>query len=62
MEMLSIYPKKINSNNVESQSFKSVKCSLAIQEITDFENDLQQVIKKHRIQTNKQPFSRKPSK
>ena len=30
---------------VESYGFKSVKCSPAIQEMTDFENDLQQMIK-----------------
>ena len=36
---------KINSNNVESYGFKSVKCPLAIQEMKDFENDLQQMIK-----------------
>ena len=36
---------KINSNNVESYGFKSVKCPLEIQEMTDFENDLQQMIK-----------------
>ena len=31
---------KINSNNVESYGFKSVKYPPAIQEMTDFENDL----------------------
>ena len=36
---------KLNSNNVESYCFKSVKCPPAIQEMTDFENDLQQMIK-----------------
>ena len=36
---------KLNSNgNVESYGFKSVKCPPAIQEMTDFENDLQQII------------------
>ena len=30
---------KLNSNNVESYSFKLVKCPLAIQEMADFEND-----------------------
>ena len=30
---------------VESYGFKSLKCSPAIQEMTDFENDLQQMIK-----------------
>ena len=36
---------KFNSNNVESYGFKPVKCPPAIQEMTDFENDLQQMIK-----------------
>ena len=36
---------KLNSNNVESYGFKSVKCPLAIQEMADFENGLQQMIK-----------------
>ena len=36
---------KLNSNNVESYGFKSVKCPPAIQEMIDFENDLQQMIK-----------------
>ena len=36
---------KLNSNNVKSYGFKSVKCPLVIQEMTDFENDLQQMIK-----------------
>ena len=36
---------KLNSNNVESYGFKSVKCPPAIQEMTDFEDDLQQMIK-----------------
>ena len=36
---------KFNSNNVESYGFKSVKCPPVIQEITDFESDLQQMIK-----------------
>ena len=36
---------KLNSNNVESYGFKPVKCPPAIQEMTDFENDLQQMIK-----------------
>ena len=31
---------KINSNNVESYGFKSVKYPPEIQEMTDFENDL----------------------
>ena len=35
---------KRNSSN-ESYSFKSVKCPPTIQEVTDFENDLQQMIK-----------------
>ena len=30
---------KLNSNNVESYSFKLVKCPLVIQEMADFEND-----------------------
>ena len=34
-----------SSNNVESYGFKSVKCPLTIQEMTDFENELQQMIK-----------------
>ena len=33
---------KVISNNLESYGFKSVKCPPAIQEMTDFENDLQQ--------------------
>ena len=37
--------RKLNSNNVESYGFKSVKCPPGIQEMTDFENDLQQMIK-----------------
>ena len=36
---------KLTSNNVKSYGFKSVKCSPSIQEMTDFENDLQQIIK-----------------
>ena len=36
---------KLNSNHVESYGFKSVKCPLAIQQMTDFENDLHQMIK-----------------
>ena len=36
---------KLNSNNAESCDFKSVKCPPVIQEMTDFENDLQQIIK-----------------
>ena len=36
---------KRNSNNVESYSFKSVKCPPAVQKMTDFENDSQQMIK-----------------
>ena len=39
------FPGKLNSNNVESYGFKSVKCPPAIPEMTDFENDLQQMIK-----------------
>ena len=39
------FVRKLNSNNVESYGFKSVKCPPAIQEMTDFENDLQQMIK-----------------
>ena len=34
----------LNGNNVERPCFKSVKCPTAIQEMTDFENDLQQMI------------------
>ena len=45
---------RVNSNNVESYSFKSVKCPPAIQEMADFENDLQR-----RVQANKKQFSRK---
>ena len=41
MEMPGIFWKFM----VESYGFKSVKCSPAIQEMTDFENDLQQMIK-----------------
>ena len=37
--------RKLNSNNVESYGFKSIKCTPAIQKITYFENDLQQMIK-----------------
>ena len=36
---------KLNSNNIESYGFKLGKCLPAIQEMTDFENDLQQMIK-----------------
>ena len=36
--------RKLNCNNVESPCFKSVKCPTAIQEMTDFENNLQQMI------------------
>ena len=36
---------KLNSNIVKSYNFKSVKRPLVIQEMTDFENDLQQMIK-----------------
>ena len=36
---------KFNSSNVESYSFKSVKCLPAIQEMKDFENDLRQMLK-----------------
>ena len=36
---------KFNSNNVESYGFKSVKCPPVTQEITDFESDLQQMIR-----------------
>ena len=36
---------KLNSDNVESYGFKLGKCPPAIQEMTDFENDLQQMIK-----------------
>ena len=37
--------RKLYSNNVESHGFKSIKCSPAIQKMTYFENDLQQMIK-----------------
>ena len=50
---------KLSINKVENYGFKSVKCPLAIQKLTDFGNDLQQTIKKGIIQTNKQQFSRK---
>ena len=50
---------KIKNNNVESCGFKSVSSPLAIQEMTDFENDLQHMMKNIRVQTNKQQFSRK---
>ena len=36
---------KLISYNVESYGIKSVKCPPAIQEMTDFENDLQEIIK-----------------
>ena len=36
---------KCNTNNVESYSFKSVKCLPAIQEMKGFENDLRQMLK-----------------
>ena len=36
---------KLNSNNFESYSLKSVKCPPAIQEMTDFGNELQDMIK-----------------
>ena len=36
---------KLNSSNLESHGFKSIKCLLTIQEMTDFENDLRQMLK-----------------
>ena len=36
---------KLNSSNLESHGFKSIKCLLTIQEMTDFENDLRQTLK-----------------
>ena len=50
---------KLNSNNVESCDFKSATFPLVIKEMTDFENDLQHMMKNIRVQTNKQHFSRK---
>ena len=35
---------KLNRNNVESPGFKSVKCPTAIKKMTDFEDELQQMI------------------
>ena len=36
---------KINSDNIESYDFKSVKCPTALPEMTYFEVDTQQIIK-----------------
>ena len=51
---------ELKIKNVESYGFKLVKClPPTTQEMTDFDNDSQQIIKKRRVQANKQQFSRK---
>ena len=50
---------KLNSNNVESYGFKSVKCPLVIQKMTDFENALQKMIKSVEFRQLCNSFQRK---
>ena len=51
---------KINSNNFKSYSSTSVKYPPAIQEMTHFENDLQQMIKSVEFRQTSNNFQGKP--
>ena len=50
---------KLNRNNVESPGFKSVKCPTAIKEMTDFENNLQQMINSVEVREIRNSFQGK---
>ena len=50
---------KLNRNNVESLGFKSVKCQTAIKKMTDFENNLQQMINSVEVREIRNSFQGK---